>query len=63
MLGHFLFAVYINKNVESMISTFANDTNVGHIVDSEDGFENVQQGIDELNKCAEEQLKEFNVDK
>lgn len=62
LLGPFPFVVYTNdldENVHGRISKFADNTDVGGIVESEagkDGYQKMQQNPDQL---AEEWLMEF----
>lgn len=49
--------------MQGMISKYVDDIKVGGIIDSEDGYQKLQQDPDQLGKRAEEWLIEFNVDK
>ena len=56
VLGPLLFVIYINDlddNVANWISKFADDTKIGGVVDSEEGFQSLQRDLDQLEKCAE----------
>ena len=46
-----------------MVSKFADDTKIGGIVDSEEGYLGLQQDLDQLGQCADEWQMEFNLDK
>lgn len=46
-----------------MNSKFINDTEIGGIVESEDGCQELQRDHDQLCKCIEEWQMEFNSDK
>ena len=51
VLGPLLFEIYINdldENVQGMISKFVDDTKIGGIVDSEEGYQKLQQDLDQL---------------
>ena len=50
-------------NVGSMISKFADDTKIGGVVDSEEGFLRLQQDLDQMGQWAEKWQMEFNSDK
>eukprot|EP00061_Rhincodon_typus_P007614 g29472.t1 len=66
VLGLLLFVIYINdsdKNVQSMISKFVDDTKIGGIVDSEKGYQKLQQDLNQLGKWAEKWQMEVNIDK
>ncbi|XP_059843914.1 P-selectin glycoprotein ligand 1 isoform X2 [Hypanus sabinus] len=65
-LGPLLFVIYINDlddNVVNWISKFADDTKIGGVVDSEEGFQSLQRDLDQLEKWAEKWQMEFNTDK
>ena len=56
VLGPLLFVIYINDlddNVVNWISKFADDTKIGGVVDSEEGFQSLQRDLDQLEKWAE----------
>lgn len=53
----------LDEHVQGMISKYVDDIKVGGIIDSEDGYQILQQDPDQLGKWAEEWLIEFNVDK
>eukprot|EP00061_Rhincodon_typus_P002278 g17064.t1 len=66
VLGPLLFVIYINdldENVQSMISKFADDTKIVRIMDSEEGYQKLQQDLDQLGKWAEKVQMEFKIDK
>ena len=66
VLGPLLFVIYINDlddNVVNWISKFADDTKIGGVVDSEEGFQSLQRDLDQLEKWAEKWQMEFNADK
>ena len=47
VLGPLLFVIYINdldENIGDMVSKFADDTKIGGIVDSEEGYLELQLG-------------------
>ena len=46
-----------------MVSKFADDTKIGGIVDSEEGYRGLQRDLDQLGQWADEWQKEFNLDK
>eukprot|EP00061_Rhincodon_typus_P015643 g43430.t1 len=46
-----------------MISKFADDTKICSIVDSEEGYQKLQQDLDQMGKWAEKWQMEFNIDK
>eukprot|EP00061_Rhincodon_typus_P016621 g44929.t1 len=46
-----------------MISKFADDTNIGYVVDSEEGYLRIQQDLDQMSQWTEEWRMEFNLDK
>ena len=51
VLGPLLFVIYINdlaKNSGSMVSKFSDDTKIGGIVDSEEGYLGLQWDLDQL---------------
>lgn len=53
MLGPRLFIMYVNnldENVSSKINKVADDTKIGGVVDSEDGYVRFQQDLDQLRK-------------
>ena len=62
VLGPLLFVIYINdldENVQDMISKFADDTKIDGIIDSEEGYQKLQQDLDQLGKWAEKWQMEF----
>jgi len=66
LLGPLLFDIYINdldENVGGMVSKFSDDTKIGGIVDSEEGYLGLQQDLDQLGQWANEWQMEFNLDK
>ena len=66
VLGPLLFVIYINDlddNIGGMVSKFADDTKIGGIVDSEEGYLRLQQDLDQLGQWADEWQMEFNLDK
>ena len=66
MLGPLLFVIYINdlnENIGGMVSKFADDTKIGGIVDSEEGYLGLQRDLDQLGRWADEWQMEFNLDK
>ena len=65
-LGSLLFVIYINdldENLVGMVSKFADDTKIGGIVDSEEGYLGLQWDLDQLGQWADEWQMEFNLDK
>eukprot|EP00061_Rhincodon_typus_P014449 g41472.t1 len=65
LLGPLLFVIFINNldvNVQGMISMFVDDTKIGSIMDSEEGYQKLQQNLDQLGKWTEKRQMEFNVD-
>ena len=61
-----LFVIYINdldENVQGMNSKFADDTKIGGIVDCEEGYQKLQQDLDQLGKWAKKWQMEFNIGK
>ena len=66
VLAPLLFVIYINdfdENVQGMISKFADDTKIGGIVDIEEGYQKLQQDLDQLGKWAKKWQMEFNIGK
>ena len=65
MLGPLSFVIYINdlnENIGGMVSKFADDTKIGGIVDSEEGYLGLQWDLDQLGQWDEWQM-ELNSDK
>lgn len=69
ILGPVLFTIFINdldERVEEVVSIFlkfADDTKLGHAVDSDMDRANLQAALDELCRWAERWLMRFNVEK
>ena len=66
VLGPLLFVIYINdldENLGGMVSKFTDDTKIGGIMDSEEGYLGLQQDLDQLGQWADEWQMEFNLDK
>ena len=66
VLGPLLFVIYINdldENVDGWISKFADDTKIGGVVDSVEGWQRIQRDIDQLQILAEKWQMEFNPGK
>eukprot|EP00061_Rhincodon_typus_P001185 g13986.t1 len=66
LLGPLLFVIDINdldENVHGMICKFTDDTKIGGIMDGEEGYQKLQQDLDQLGKWAEKWQMEFNIDK
>ena len=66
VLGPLLFVIYINdldENIGGMVSKFADDTKIGGIVDSEEGYLGLQMVLDQLGQRADKWQMEFNLDK
>eukprot|EP00061_Rhincodon_typus_P010066 g34065.t1 len=66
VLGPLLFVIYINDldlNIEDMVSKFADDTKIGGVVDSQEGYLREQRDFDQMGWWAEEWQMEFNLDK
>eukprot|EP00061_Rhincodon_typus_P013478 g39873.t1 len=61
-----LFAMYINGldvNIGGMVSKFADDTKIGGVVDSEEGYLKLEWDLDQMGQWAEEWEMEFKLDK
>ena len=57
VLGLLLIVIYINdldENIGGMVSKVADDTKIGGIVDSEDGYLLLQRDLDQLGQWADE---------
>ena len=66
VLGPLLFVIVINgldENLGGTVSKFAEYTRIGGIVDSEEGYLELQRDLDQLGQWAEEWQMEFNLDK
>jgi len=66
VLGPLLFVVYINdleENVGDLISTFADDTEIGGVADSAEDCQRIQQHIDTLHTWEQKWQVELNPDK
>ena len=66
VLGPLLFVIYINdlnENLRGMVSKFADDTKIGGIVDSEEGYLGLQRDLGQLGQWTDEWQMEFNLDK
>lgn len=66
MPGLLLFAKYINNldnNACGLNSTLFDDTNIGGVLESEDGCLGIQSNIDCLESWGEQWQMEFNPDK
>eukprot|EP00061_Rhincodon_typus_P000873 g13050.t1 len=64
--GPLFFVIYINDldvNIEGMVSKFADDTKIGVVVDSDEGYLRVQQDLDQMGQWAKEWQVQFNLDK
>eukprot|EP00061_Rhincodon_typus_P005451 g24982.t1 len=56
VLGPLLFVIDINdfdENVQGMIDKFVDDTKISCTVDNEEGYQKLQQDLDQLGKWAE----------
>eukprot|EP00061_Rhincodon_typus_P006699 g27627.t1 len=65
VMGPVLFVIYINDldvNIGGMVSKFADDTKIGGVVNSEEGYLRVQRDLDQMGQWAEEWQMEFNLD-
>ena len=63
MLGLVLFYIYINdldERIESTLSKFANDTNLGGLTETHKCCATIQQDLDRLESCARRNLIGFN---
>ena len=66
VLGPLLFVIYINdldENLIGMVSKFADDTKIGGMVDSEEGYLQLQRDLDQLGQWADKWQMDFNLDK
>eukprot|EP00061_Rhincodon_typus_P003539 g20325.t1 len=66
VLDLLLFVIYIDdldENIEGMVSRFVDDTKIGGIVDSEEGFLRFQRDLDQMGQWAEKWQMEFSLDK
>eukprot|EP00061_Rhincodon_typus_P003072 g19207.t1 len=66
VLGPLLFAIYKNDldvNRGGVVSKFADDNNIGGVMDSKKGYLRVQWDVDQMGQWAEEWQMEFNLDK
>ncbi|MBB6707133.1 reverse transcriptase family protein [Proteus mirabilis] len=66
VLGPLLFVIYINDldaSIRGTVSKFADDTKIGGVVDSEEGYLRLQQDLDQMGQWAEKWQMEFNSDK
>eukprot|EP00061_Rhincodon_typus_P006399 g27009.t1 len=53
----------LDENIEGMVSKFADETNIGVLVDSEEGFLRLQRDLDQMDQWAEKWQMEFDLDK
>ncbi|GCC29513.1 hypothetical protein chiPu_0007955 [Chiloscyllium punctatum] len=53
VLGPLLFAIYndLDENIHRMLCKFADDTKIGGIVESEEGYQKLQQDLNQLENC------------
>eukprot|EP00061_Rhincodon_typus_P014660 g41829.t1 len=66
VLDPLLFIMYINDldvNIGGKVGKFADDTKVGGVVDSQEGYLRVRQDLDQMGQWAQEWQMEFNLDK
>ena len=66
MLGPLLFVIFRNDldvNVQGLVSKCADESKLGGIIDSEEGYQELQGDLDQLGKWAENWQLEFNTDK
>eukprot|EP00061_Rhincodon_typus_P016484 g44729.t1 len=65
VMGLLIFVIFIDDvNIRgSMVSTFADDTKIGGVVDGKESYLRVQRDPDQMGQWAEEWQVEFNLDK
>eukprot|EP00061_Rhincodon_typus_P019014 g48444.t1 len=66
VLGPLFFVIYENNldvNITGTFSKFADDTTIGGVVDSQEGYLRVEQDLDQMGQWAEEWQMEFNFDR
>ena len=58
-----IFISHLDEGIESTLSEFAEDTELGGVADTLEGFLTVQQDLDRLESWAERNLMRFNESK